>query len=88
MIGIKGVGMIAPLVLLANGFSVTGPICGNIYDDEVLARQRTVSDFSAHTYATTTVVHSNAYSAGNNEEMKAAKTRIPVFHILKSLQNF
>jgi len=76
MIGVKGVGMTALAeVLLANGFSVRGSDTHEQFmTDEVLARLGVpVSGFSAaHIQNADAAVHSNAYSAENNEEMKAA----------------
>lgn len=84
MIGVKGVGMTALAeVLLANGFSVRGSDTHEQFmTDEVLARLGVpVSGFSAaHIHNADAVVHSNAYSAENNEEMKAAnEARMPIF---------
>lgn len=78
MIGVKGVGMTALAeVLLANGFSVNGSdVREQFMTDEVLMRLGVpVTDFlEQNIYGNDAVVHSNAYSAENNEEMKAAKT--------------
>lgn len=84
MIGVKGVGMTAlAQVLLANGFFVRGSDTQEHFmTDEVLARLGVpVADFSAQNIlGNDVVVHSNAYSEENNEEMKAAiEARMPVF---------
>ncbi|MBI5913493.1 UDP-N-acetylmuramate--L-alanine ligase [Candidatus Azambacteria bacterium] len=84
MIGVKGVGMTALAeVLLANGFFVRGSdIQEHFMTDEVLARLNVpVTDFSAaHIQGSDAVVHSNAYNAENNEEMKAAQdAHMPIF---------
>ena len=84
MIGVKGVGMTALAeVLLANGFLVRGADTKEQFmTDEVLARLGVpVADFSSQNIrGNDAVVHSNAYSDENNEEMRAARdARIPVF---------
>ncbi|MEK7494194.1 MAG: cyanophycin synthetase [Patescibacteria group bacterium] len=84
MVGVKGVGMTAlAQVLTANGFSVNGSdVQDEFMTDEVLARLGVaVTDFSAQNIRNNdVVVHSNAYSEENNEEIKAAiDAHTPIF---------